>query len=86
MARAAISRGGRGIRDFVERVCRGYSSLLPTQTSSYRDRLNAFLADAQAHEEYIGGYCVRLGERSYTLHVDDADSVEKVGFHPAFRR
>lgn len=54
-ARAVISRGERVMRGFVELVCTGYCSLLHVQASSYRDQLNAVLADAQKYGEFLGG-------------------------------
>lgn len=55
--RAATARGDRAIRDFAYMVCKGYSSLVYSQYTSYRDRLNAVLADGQLKGAYLGGLC-----------------------------
>lgn len=53
---AAISWGERVMRDSVEHVCTEYSLLLLTRPLIYRDLLNAVVANAEACEEYLGGY------------------------------
>lgn len=76
---AAMSTSESVMRDFSSRLCTGYSSLLRTQESRYRDRPNAVLVDAQAHSEYLGGYRTRMGAGGRGLHVGEADGDEERG-------
>lgn len=39
------------LRDFVERLCTGYSRLVRTHASSFQNRLNELLSDVQSKEE-----------------------------------
>lgn len=71
--------GERVLRDFFERVCTEYSSLLHTQAPNYRDRLNVVLTDAQTRGDYLGGCCVPLGESRQILHVSDANCDDERG-------
>lgn len=73
MARAAIIRGERVTRDFVEQVCTGYSSVLRTQTSGYQDVFIGVLSDWQMRGEHLGGYRACLGEEGQALHVGEND-------------
>lgn len=82
-ARAGIGRGERVMRDFVELVCAGYSSLLHKQAPSYRPQRNALLGDAQAHGEYLCGYRVCMGENDQAFNNGETDSdEERGGFSP----
>lgn len=80
VARADILRGERVFHDFVERVCTGYTTLLRAQVSSYRDRLNTVLGEAQVRGEYLGCFPVRAWEDGHSLHLGDEDrDKERVG-------
>lgn len=52
----------RFIRDFADRACKGYSSLVRAQSTTYRDRLNAVLDDAPLRGEYLGVVHVRVSK------------------------
>lgn len=78
-----ISRGETVMRDFVEQVCIGYSSLLRTQASSYQKQPNVVPADSRARGQYLVGYRARLDECAQALHVGEADrDEERVGSTP----
>lgn len=47
------------------------------QSTTYRERLNAVLADAQINGKYPGGFCVRVSENGHSLYTDVADSEEE---------
>lgn len=56
-------------------MCIGYTSLMRAQASSYRNRLNALLGNAQSRGESLGGsrvYAVEDG-RFVHLGVDEND-------------
>lgn len=76
-ARAAIGRGERVIKDFVDSVCKWYSSLACTQSAYYRDRLNAVLDYAHQRHEYLGGFRVRASQDGHSVHIGDDDSDEE---------
>lgn len=65
------------LRDFVERVCTGYSALMRTHATSCRSRLNAVLADVQLRGEYVRGYFILVGEDGYSLHIAEATNGEE---------
>lgn len=79
MARAAIARGERVIRDFADRVCKRCSSLVSAQSTTHRDRLNAVLTDGQPKDAYLGGFHVKVLENGHALHIVNADSKEERG-------
>lgn len=45
--------------------------------SSYRDRLGYLLVDSQLRGEYLGRYCVPVGNDGQSLYVGEADSKEE---------
>lgn len=59
----------RFMRDIAKWVLTQYTLLAPVQASSYRERLNALLGDAQLHVEYLGGYGTHMGEDGRSLHA-----------------
>lgn len=63
--------------DSVERVCTGYTSLMPPRASWYSDRLNSLLRDSQSRRAYLFHYVVCVGTNGHSPHVNDADSYEK---------
>lgn len=76
-ARALIGREQRFMSDFAEWICTGYTSLMCAQASSYGYGQNGFLRDAQLDGEYLGCYCIRVGEYSHLFHVDETDNDEE---------
>lgn len=54
------------LRDFVERICTGYSGLMHMHATSCRNLLNAVLAKAQLKGEYVQGCPIRLSENGYS--------------------
>lgn len=58
-----------------------YSLLVCTQSTSYHDRLNSMLADAQPKCAYLGYFRVRVSEKRQSLHIVDSDSDEERGGH-----
>lgn len=76
---AAISRGKRFIRDFADMIYVEYSLQVCAQCTSYCDRLNAMLADAQMRGEYLGGFWVRVSENEYFIYVGDAEIEDQHG-------
>lgn len=62
------------LRDFVEKVCTGYSGLVHTPTKKYRKVLNVAVADEQLRGEYVGGYRIGIGEHGYSLYIADENS------------
>lgn len=67
------------IYDFADRVCTGYTTPMRAHASSHRDQLNAVLGYAQTRGEYIGGFCVHVGDDGHSLHLGDQDSDEERG-------
>lgn len=71
------------IRDVSDRVCKRYLLLVPVPSTSFRDRLNVVLPDAQLKGDYIGGFCVMVSKNGHSLHIGDPDShEERVGRTP----
>lgn len=62
--------------DFVGRACTRYNGLVCTHVASYRNLLNAFLADAQSTVEYVNGYHNYVWEGRCSLLIDEATSDE----------
>lgn len=77
VARCAIGSEEWDMRDFTERVCTVYMSLVCPQSSRYVDLLKALFGDAPSRREYLGGYCIWVGEDCYSLHVNELDSDEE---------
>lgn len=50
-----------------------------TQYTSYRDRWNAVLADAQLKGGYLGWFHERASKNRHSLHIGDVDSNVKRG-------
>lgn len=63
--------------DFAERLCTDYTSLMPTQVSSYRNCLNAFLGDVQSQSEYVVDFSARIGKDGHLHNVGNEDSNEE---------
>lgn len=55
-ARSAIDGEESVIRDFADKVCKGYSSLLRARPTRYRNRLNSSLADALLKWSILAGF------------------------------
>lgn len=67
--------------EFEERVCTGYGELIRTNSAAYRNQLIALLSDAKRWGQYVGGYCIHVGEDNYWLSFDDTISDEERGHH-----
>lgn len=76
---AAEERRVGVLRDFVERICTGYSELIGTLIASYRNWLNALLSGAQSNGEYVEGCRICVGKDGYSLSIDEATRDEEPG-------
>lgn len=76
---AAIDKRERVTPDFTKRICTAYRSLVPDQASSYYDRLNTLLVDAQLRKEYLSGYRIRVNEIGHFLRANEVKRNEKRG-------
>lgn len=78
---AAISRRERVIRDFDERVCTGYTSLVRAQASSYRDCLKVLLSDTRSRVDYLRGHQVPVGEDYHSFRLGERNNSKERNGH-----
>lgn len=69
----AMGKRQRVMSNCSERICTGYTSILPVKAWSYPDLLDVFLGDVQLREEYLGQYHARVTENGHFFHLGTAD-------------
>lgn len=79
VARAAISSGQGIMRDFAERGCTEYTSLMRLQGLGYRDRLKGLLSSVQLRGDCSGDYGIYEGCDGPWTHFGNANSDVKCG-------
>lgn len=60
--------------DFMERLWTGYSGLMRTHATMYRNQLDAVLSDAQLKGEYFKACNIRVGKEDYWLRIYEPTS------------
>lgn len=76
---AAIGRGEGVAHGSAKRVCTGYNSVFCAQASSYSNRLNAVLGDAQERGNCVRGSPICVGGDGKLLHLGDEGSGDSLG-------
>lgn len=78
-ARAAIGTEKRLFHDFDNHICTSYASSIDAQGSSYHDRLNAALGNAQVCGKFLAVFRVRYGDGGHSLYHGYQVNVEERG-------